>query len=141
MFIAYARKDAELLEELRIHLRPLERTKRAVIWYDGKIEPGAVWEDAIKKNLHAADIILLLLSAHAIDSDYFYEKEMADAMERHERVETRVVPLIVKPCAWKATPLAKLQVLPKDGKAVSTWGIEMRHGIILLKRYLKFQKN
>jgi len=121
IFIAYARKDAALLDELRIHLRPLERTKRAIIWYDGNIEPGAVWEDAIKKNLHAAEIILLLLSAHAIDSDYFYEKEMADALERHARGEARVVPLIIKPCAWKATPLAKLQALPKDAKPVSSW--------------------
>ncbi|MBK8565780.1 MAG: SUMF1/EgtB/PvdO family nonheme iron enzyme [Saprospiraceae bacterium] len=121
IFIAYARKDAELLEELRIHLRPLERTKRAVIWYDGKIEPGAVWEVAIRQNLHAADIILLLLSAHAIDSDYFYEKEMTDALERHEKGEAKVVPLIIKPCTWRATPLAKLQALPKDGKPVSSW--------------------
>lgn len=122
IFIAYARKDAELLEELRIHLRPLERTQRAVIWYDGKIEPGAVWEVAIKQNLHAADIILLLLSAHAIDSDYFYEKEMTDALKRHEQGEARVVPLIIKPCTWRATPLSKLQALPKDGKAVTSWG-------------------
>jgi len=119
IFIAYARKDAALLEELRIHLRPLERTKR--IWYDGNIEPGAVWETAIKENLHAAEIILLLLSAHAIDSDYFYEQEMADALERHERGEARVVPLIIKPCAWMATPLAKLQALPKDAKPVTFW--------------------
>ncbi|MFM9949941.1 MAG: SUMF1/EgtB/PvdO family nonheme iron enzyme [Saprospiraceae bacterium] len=121
IFIAYARKDAALLEELRIHLHPLERTKRAIIWYDGNIEPGAVWEDAIKENLHAADLILLLVSADAIASDYFYEKEMADALERHERGEARVVPLIIKPCAWKATPLARLQALPKDAKPVSSW--------------------
>mgnify|MGYP001204867957 CR=1 FL=1 len=121
IFIAYARKDADLLEELRIHLRPLERTKRAIIWYDGNIEPGAVWEEAIKKNLHAAEIILLLLSANAIDSDYFYDKEMADALERHTRGEARVVPLIIRPCAWRATPLAKLQALPKDAKPVTSW--------------------
>lgn len=121
IFIAYARKDAALLEELRIHLRPLERTKRAIIWYDGNIEPGAVWETAIKENLHAADLILLLVSADAIASDYFYEQEMTDALARHEQGEARVVPLIIKPCVWKTTPLAKLQALPKDAKPVTSW--------------------
>ena len=121
IFIAYARRDTDLLEELRLHLKPLERTGRALIWYDGLIEPGAVWEESIKKNLHRADIILLLVSAHAIASDYFYEKEMTDALYRHEQGAATVVPLIIRPCTWRATPLSKLQALPKDGKPVSSW--------------------
>ena len=121
IFIAYARRDTDLLEELRLHLKPLERTGRALIWYDGLIEPGAVWEESIKKSLHRADIILLLVSAHAIASDYFYEKEMTDALHRHEQGAATVVPLIIRPCTWRATPLSKLQALPKDGKPVSSW--------------------
>ncbi len=121
IFIAYARKDAPLLDELRIHLKPLERSGRALIWYDGLIAPGEVWEAAIKENLHKAHIILLLVSADAIASDYFYETEMTDALARHAEGKARVVPLIVRPCAWRATPLAKLQALPKDGKPVSSW--------------------
>ncbi|MBK8566205.1 MAG: SUMF1/EgtB/PvdO family nonheme iron enzyme [Saprospiraceae bacterium] len=121
VFIAYAREDVELLEELRIHLRPLERTNRVKIWYDGIIEPGIPWENAIKENLYAADIILMLLSSDAIASDYFYEKEMTDALQRHEYREARVVPLIVRPCAWMETPLAKLQALPRNGKPVTSW--------------------
>ncbi|MEK7253720.1 MAG: SUMF1/EgtB/PvdO family nonheme iron enzyme, partial [Bacteroidota bacterium] len=121
IFIAYSRQDAALLDDLRKHLRPLERTGKVKIWYDGNIEPGAVWEDAIKKNLHAADIILPLVSADAINSDYFYEKEIADALIRHDRGEARVVPLILRPCVWKTTPLHRLQALPKDGKPVTSW--------------------
>lgn len=121
VFIAYSRKDIVFLDELRTHLRPLERANRATIWYDGKIEPGVVWEDAIKENLYAADIILLLLSADSIASDYFYEKEMTDALIRQEQGKARVIPLIVKSCVWKMTPLAKLQALPKDAKPVTSW--------------------
>ncbi len=121
IFIAYSHNDAALLEELRKHLRPLERTGKVVIWYDGKIEPGAVWEEDIKENLHSADLILPLVSADAINSDYFYEKEVADALKRHERGEARVVPLILRPCVWRTTPLKDLQALPKNGKPVTTW--------------------
>ena len=121
IFIAYSRKDTEYLDELRVHLRPLERTRQVKVWYDGKIEPGAVWEDSIKKHLHEANLILLLVSADAIASDYFYEKEVSDALERHGRGEARVVPLIVRPCDWTVTPLADLQALPKNGKPVTAW--------------------
>ncbi|MEM6699370.1 MAG: SUMF1/EgtB/PvdO family nonheme iron enzyme [Bacteroidota bacterium] len=121
IFIAYARKDEALLNELRIHFAPLERSRRVEIWYDGKIEPGVVWEQAIKDQLHQADIILLLVSASAIASDYFYEKEVRDALQRHAAGTARVVPFILRPCAWKATQLFKLQALPKDGKPVTSW--------------------
>lgn len=121
IFIAYARKDSALLDELRTHFKPLERTNKVHIWYDGLIEPGAVWEADIKKHLHASDIILLLVSASAIASDYFYDKEVADALERHHKGQARVVPMIMRPCAWDATPLADLQALPKNGKPVTTW--------------------
>jgi len=33
-----------MLDELRVHFVPLERSGKVKIWYDGKIEPGAVWE-------------------------------------------------------------------------------------------------
>ncbi len=121
LFIAYSRKDTDFLEALRTQLTPLERSGKAKIWYDGKIDPGVVWETAIRENLHAADIILLLVSADAIASDYFYDKEMTDALARHTAGTARVVPLIVRPCAWQATPLGALQALPKDGKAVTSW--------------------
>ena len=121
IFIAYSREDDSYLTELRTHLSPIERTSNIKIWYDGKIEPGVVWESAIKKNLHEADIILLLLSASSLASDYFYEREVKDAIERHEQSTTKVIPIILRPCSWRATPLSRLQALPKDGKPISLW--------------------
>lgn len=121
IFIAYARKDEELLAELRQHLTPLERSGEVSIWFDGKLEPGVVWEKAISDNLRQADIILLLISASSIASDYFYNTEMQAALQKHEEGSVQVIPLILRPCPWQITPIAKFQVLPKDGKAVTSW--------------------
>ena len=121
IFIAYSRKDSEYLDEIRTHFTPLERSQKVTVWYDGKIEPGAVWEVEIKKRLHTAHIILLLVSADSIASDYFYDKEMKDALIRHKQGTAVVVPFIVRPCAWNATPLKDLQAIPLNGKAVTTW--------------------
>lgn len=46
---------------------------------------------------------------------------MTKALARHERREARVIPVILRPCRWTSTPLAKLQAVPKDARPVSEW--------------------
>jgi TIR domain len=121
VFIAYSRKDNDFLLELRTFLRPLEQNKGVEIWYDGEIVGGEVWEESIKRALHSADIILLLVSANSLASDYFYGKEVKEAMERHQAHTCTVIPIILKPCGWEDTALASLQALPKDGMAITLW--------------------
>ncbi len=124
VFIAYARKDVHYLDQLRIYLKPLDRNKTIKIWYDGEIVPGTVWDKHIKTNLHNADIILMLVSAYSLASDYFYDKELVDAMERHNREETIVIPVILSECLWEHTDLKHLQALPKNGKPLKSWDDE-----------------
>ena len=40
-------------------------------------------------------------------------------MERHERGEARVIPVILRPCDWHGAPFGKLMAVPPDGKAVT----------------------
>ncbi len=121
IFIAYSRKDVTFLDELRSHLTPLERSSRIQVWYDGNIEAGREWDASIKEALYSADIILLLVSADSISSEYFYGNEVNISLERHRNRQARVIPIVLRPCAWEDTPLAELQALPKDGVAVSNW--------------------
>jgi internalin A len=74
----------------------------------------------IDNNLEEADIILLLVSADFIASDYCYDIEMKRALERHESGEARVIPIIVRDVSWQSAPFGKLQALPINGKAVKT---------------------
>ncbi len=76
---------------------------------------------AIKANLHAADIILLLLSSHSLASEYFYNEEVQGALKRHEAGTVRVVPIILSACLWQKTPLATLQGLPTGMTPISKW--------------------
>ena len=77
-----------------------------------------MWGTKIDKNLEDADVILLLVSADFLASDYCYDIEMKRAMERHEAGEARVIPIILRESNWDGTPFAKLEALPKDGKPV-----------------------
>jgi hypothetical protein len=79
------------------------------------------WEAEIVGHLEEASIILPLISADFIASDYCYGVEMKRAMERHERGDAVVIPVILRPCDWHALPIGRLQAVPRNGKPVSTW--------------------
>jgi internalin A len=106
---------------LETHLKLLQRQGVISDWHDRKIMGGEDWAQKIDDNLEAADIILLLVSADFIASEYCYEKEMRRAMERHAAGEARVVPVIIRDVNWRRAPFAKLQALPKDALAVTKW--------------------
>lgn len=123
LFIIYAREDQPALLELKAHLRPLEKRGDLTVWYDGEILPGQDWDKVIKEQLATSDIVMLFISKHFFNSEYIEKEELKKALERHKKGEAMVVPVIVKPCAWDLhREISNLQVLPKDGKAVMSWG-------------------
>jgi internalin A len=125
-FISYAHKDETLRLELDTHLKLLQVTRELDAWHDRSITPGEKWEGQINENLQRADVVLLLLSPDFIASDYC-RKEMEIALQREAAGETRVVPVIVRPCGWQHLPVQANQALPKDGKPVAGAGHEQGH--------------
>jgi internalin A len=121
LFYSYSHKDENLRDELETHLKLLQRQGAISDWHDRRILAGGEWDKKIDENLEKADIILLLISADFIASDYCYDVEMKRAMERHENKEAVVIPVILRDCDWHSAPFGKLQALPKDGKAVKLW--------------------
>lgn len=121
LFISYSHKDEKLRAELVKHLRVLRRQGVIEMWDDRMIPPGEVWGEGISPHLEEADIILLLLSADFLASDYAYSVEVRRALERQANGEARVIPIILREVAWSKTPIANLQALPSDGVAVTRW--------------------
>jgi internalin A len=121
VFISYAHKDETLRSELDTHLKLLQRQGVITVWHDRQIDAGDEWKREIDENLERADIILLLVSADFIASDYCYITEGKRALERHESKEARVIPIIIRNVDWGDTPFAKLQALPAEGRAVRLW--------------------
>ncbi len=118
VFISYSHHDRELRQELEKYLSNLKRQNVITSWYDGAISPGTEWEPQIIEHLNTDQIILLLISADFMDSDFCYSIEMTQAIARHDANQARVLPIILRPTDWKGAPFAKLKVLPTDGKAV-----------------------
>lgn len=121
LFYIYSHKDKALRDELETHLKLLQRIGTIESWHDRKIDIGDDWKRNVDENLAQADIILLLLSPDFIVSDYCFDYEMNQALERYQNGEVYIIPIIIRDVNWKNTPFSVLQALPRDGKAVTLW--------------------
>ena len=115
------RYNEDLRKELGKHLSVLERQGIITTWHDRMIGAGTEWDGVIDAHLNDARVILLLISADFIHSQYCYDVEMKRALDRHDKRQALVVPIILRAVSLKGTPFAKLQALPKDAKPVVTW--------------------
>jgi O-acetyl-ADP-ribose deacetylase (regulator of RNase III) len=121
VFVSYAHADERLRKKLGKHLSVLEHQGLIAAWHDRMIGAGSEWAGDIDEHLEQSRIILLLISADFVNSEYCYDVEMKTALERHESQEALVIPVILRPVVLKGTPFAKLQALPKDAKAATEW--------------------
>ncbi len=121
VFMSYSHKDKGLREELAAHLSNLRRQGLISDWYDGDIAPGSEIKDEIQTHLHKAKLILLLISADFMASEFCYSLEMQQAIARHQAKQARVIPIIVRPTDWEGAPFSHLKALPTDGKPVTDW--------------------
>jgi len=121
LFFSYSHKDEALRDQLVTHLRLLERQKVIDAWHDRQIDVGTERKDAIDDNLEAADIILLLVSADFLASDYCFDVEIRRAMQRHQEGSAVVVPVSLRPCDTDGVDFLRFQGLPKNFKPVTTW--------------------
>lgn len=120
VFISYSKQDKELRDGLLAHLRPLER-QGIISWHDHQILPGTCWDEEIRARLNAADIILLLISADFLSTNYCTQVEIPEALRRHEAGEATVMPVILRHCSWKFTDLAAIQAYPEKAKPIKSW--------------------
>jgi TIR domain-containing protein/NB-ARC domain-containing protein len=121
VFLSYAHKDKELLPPLEDHLSMLKREGLISTWCDRQIMPGTNWARVIDQHMEQATLILLLVSAAFLASDYCYQIEMTRALERHQAGQAIVIPIVARPVDWKTSPIAALQALPANAQPITTW--------------------
>jgi TIR domain len=119
VFFSYSHKDESFRDELENHLAVLKHEGVIEAWHDRKVDAGSRVHDEISDRLESASIILLMVSSNFLASDYCYDRELARALERHERKEAVVIPVIVQPCDWQHSDLKHLRATPPDGKPIS----------------------
>lgn len=121
VFFSYSHADEPLRDELAKHLTILERLGIIKSWHDRRILPGNEWDGQINTNLDNAQVILLLISSDFLASRYCWDVEVKRAMERHEAQDACVIPVILREVDWKGASFGKLQALPTNAKAITSF--------------------
>jgi len=112
VFIAYSRQDKDLLDRLLKVLKTLIRKGIIEVWHDGRIPVGSEWDKEIKDQLNSTDIIVPLLSADSLASDYFHDDEMKPAFIRYYAGTCCIIPVVLNYCGWEDTRFESIQLLP-----------------------------
>jgi hypothetical protein len=118
-FISYSHKDVRRCDELREHLSQLVRERIIEVWHDGRIDQRIPWERDIRDKLKMADVVLLLISARFLSSYYCCEVEVREAMNRHARGKTIVLPVLIGRCDYEKAEFATLNVFQLNGGPIS----------------------
>ncbi len=111
VFISCSKEDEELQNELEKFLKQLKRKGAIETWSRHNILPGQEWDDETKSQLRKADIMLCLVSIDFMSADYIIDEELPLMLEREKQGLTKVIPVILRPCPWEDTILAKFQAL------------------------------
>jgi len=121
IFYSYAHEDRTLRGELGKHLANCRKQKICEDWSDGDIVSGDNWDQEIKDKLRSADVVLLLVSADFLNSDYIGSVEIQEAMQRHQEKKAQVIPVVLRFCDFEGSVFSKLSGLPTDLKPVTAW--------------------
>lgn len=120
VFVSYSHRDERWKDLLKPHLKMLEKANRLTIWDDRKIDAGDTWYDEIKNAMEDAEVAVCLISADYLASDFCVKEEIPYLLERRKNNGLVLIPILIRPCAWKAIDWLKaIQMLPRDGKSVA----------------------
>ena len=124
VFVSYAHEDEAHKDKLVRQLSEMVRRGEVELWQDRVLRPGTDWRTDIREAVEKCDIAVLLVSDAFLASEFIDSEELGVLLQLRERDGVTVAPIIVRPCRWKASRVQPLQVLPKDGRAITTFPTE-----------------
>jgi hypothetical protein len=118
---SYAEEDIFWVEELDKQLTVLKHNcVLQSTWHKAQVLPGDEWSEVTLHQIRHSKVILLMVSVDFIASEHTWENELQAALERHQKGEAIVIPIIVRDCLWRNTILGTLSPLPKDGTPLAS---------------------
>lgn len=124
VFVSYAHEDAHWRDPgYRFNLIPFLvdslRRQNVEFWIDRKLVVGDEYRRLIESEIDRADLALLIISQHFLNSQFIETVEMPRIEGRARRGEMLVAPVLVEPCDWQEYPLlADRQMVPASNPLI-----------------------
>ena len=114
VYFLAAKEDQEDCQAVKKHLTPVVRNSKIPIEIYSDFDiPAGEDTNAYKQKLYEADIVLAFISADYINDDDIYYRTQK-VIEKYNKNETIMLPILVRNCLWKSTPFVNLPLLPKN---------------------------
>ena len=130
-FVSYSHSDKDWLERLKIHLKPLLKGKRLVVWEDSMIEPGDKWKQKIDQALATAKVAVLLVSKNFLASDFIDKNELPPLLEAAEKEGLRILWVLLGACAYEATRIKDYQAAHEPLVRLDKFTVDEQEEILL----------
>lgn len=116
VFVSYSHADAEWLERLQKHLKPLQR-EGVDVWDDTRLKAGEQWREEIREALAATKVAILLISADFLASDFIVTDELPPLLKAAEEDGATILPVIVSASRFlRIESLARFQAVNDPAK-------------------------
>ena len=114
VYFLAAPEDEEVCKAIKKYLTPVIRNSQIPIEIESDFEiPAGEDVEKYKQKLYQADIVLAFISADYINDDETYLRTQK-VIEKYNRDEIIMLPILVRNCLWKSTPFVNLPLLPKN---------------------------
>jgi hypothetical protein len=111
--ISYSHQDEVWMRRLLTHLKPFEVMRMLWVFSDASISAGIAFSREILKAIDNAQVVVLLVSADFLSSDFIREVELPRILERYRAGKLQIFPILVHDAAWDWIPwLRELQMRP-----------------------------
>lgn len=107
VFVSYAHKDEKWKDALVEHLGVLEQQGRVSVWVDTQIQTGDDWLPEIEGAMRQARVAVLLVSSAFLASKFIQGTEVPRLLGRRKSEGLRVIPVLVRECAWETVDWLK----------------------------------
>lgn len=111
-FISYAHEDHAVFLRLCVHIKALGHAFGFRIWHDQRITGGTRWNDRIRTEIENSQIFIALVTNDYLASEYIRDHELPAMIERYNKNNALILPIIYRESCWRAFFGSYMQVLP-----------------------------
>jgi hypothetical protein len=120
LFISYSHKDRVWLDRIRIMLQPVVRGKSIHLWDDTHIRAGGLWRKEIQAAIDSARVVVLLVSAEFLASDFIAGQELPALLNAAASNGLPVIWVAVSDCMFMETAIAEYQAANEPSQPLDT---------------------